>query len=182
MNPTVRNHQHVICKTSRAGFSLVEIMVVVVIMGFLLTVLVVAGAAALKRSKISQTQLVLKTLDSIIDEYHTETGRYFDDLTVVPQNSPPNNVGNFLKEVEDVGDIPKIIGALQNETWSGPSASRTILDAWDNPLFLYNPGSIAGISKRPWFWSAGPDGENDRAATWGNPVGGYDLRSAGGAQ
>ena len=161
------------------GFTLVEIMVVIVIVGFLVTLLIAGGGVWVKRSKVRQTLATLATLDAIIDEYHTETGHYFsDDIMTLGDFEPPDFLTpDFLNEVQGVGDIAKIIGGLRTP------GSKELLDAWGNPLEFENPVKPANPvrDRRPWFWSWGPNAQNESEADYGNPVSGDDIRSAAGA-
>ena len=153
-----------------SGFTLTEMLIVIAIVAFLLSALIVGGAEWLKAAKDKQTQMLMKALDSIIDEYHLETGDYFADSVETTEH--------FLTEVQGVGDIPKIIGGLRMD-----DDQQLIYDAWDTPLGFRNPRAstpapVAG--DRPWFWSPGPDKLNDSGN--GDTIGGDDIRSAGGAQ
>ena len=167
------------CGANSFGFTLVELMVAVVIVALLLTVLLVVGARVLEDSKTKQTQAMLNTLDSIIDEYHAETGGYFDPLVV--------DIDSFIEEVQRVGDIPKIMGALRNETWE--TGENEVWDAWNQPIGFQNPQQSAAPSdissrERPWFWSYGPNGTNDSGDHGYEPTSGSDdiYSNAGGDQ
>ena len=136
-----------------AGFTLVEIIVVVLIITILISILLVGAGQWIEKSKSRQTRVILETLDAVIDEYHSEASDYFDDKV--------ENVNDFLDVVQGMGDIPNMIGGLRNDTWT--TDDKTVFDAWDTPLQFRNPQVSPRITdlSRPWFWSLGPDQTNN---------------------
>src|ERR1700719_3022967 len=61
--------------TKRAGFTLVEIMIVVAIIALLAAIAVPVFVGARKRSKASRILSDLRMIDSACDQYAVETGR-----------------------------------------------------------------------------------------------------------
>jgi len=169
----------------RDGFTLIEMLIVVGIIALLVSIVVVGGIGWINRAKQQQTKLTLATLDAIVDEYHTEMGRYFaevsdperpgqrirlDDLNKVPY---ARRMGLFLDEAQEVGEIFKIVGGLHNETWDDRDADtntyqqKQVLDAWGKPVqIVFKLDQVQDLDLvpkpqnfRPWFVSAGEDGE-----------------------
>lgn len=65
--------------SKRAGFTLVEIMIVVAIIALLAAIAVPGFLRARKRSQASRILNDLRMIDSAIDQYAIETGRKTDD-------------------------------------------------------------------------------------------------------
>ena len=58
------------------GFTLIEILVVIFILGILSTLVVGGITIATKRSQLSTAQLVVGKLDTALEKYITDEGRY----------------------------------------------------------------------------------------------------------
>jgi prepilin-type N-terminal cleavage/methylation domain-containing protein len=68
----------------RAGFTLVEIMIVVAIIALLAAIAVPGFLRARKRSQASRILNDLRLIDSAVDQYAIETGRKTGDPVAVP--------------------------------------------------------------------------------------------------
>ncbi len=122
------------------GFTLLEIMVVLAILGLLVAVLVRNVGNDLTRGQQSAAKLFVKaTMDNSLQQYRIDTGNYpttaqgLDALINQPQNSPH---------------------------WRGPyydsSNGQLPLDPWNNPYEYRFPGT-KNKAKYDLF-SKGPDG------------------------
>ena len=69
---------------SRAGFTLVEIMIVVAIIALLAAIAVPGFLRARKRSQASKVLNDLRMIDSAVDQYAIETGKKTGDPVGVP--------------------------------------------------------------------------------------------------
>src|SRR6202163_1161039 len=71
------NNRHMLRKlqTKRAGFTLVEIMIVVAIIALLAAIAVPGFLRARKRSQASRILNDLRMIDGAVDQYAIETGR-----------------------------------------------------------------------------------------------------------
>src|SRR5437870_10056443 len=70
-------------QTKHAGFTLVEIMIVVAIIALLAAIAVPGFLRARKRSQASKILNDLRLIDGAVDQYAIETGRKTDDLVNV---------------------------------------------------------------------------------------------------
>jgi prepilin-type N-terminal cleavage/methylation domain-containing protein len=71
-------------RTKRAGFTLVEIMIVVAIIALLAAIAVPGFLRARKRSQASKILNDLRMIDSAVDQYAIETGKKTGDTVAVP--------------------------------------------------------------------------------------------------
>lgn len=113
---------------SSAGFTLVEILLVLVIIGILAGVVVVNFGGRSTKAMINATRSSIKAVSMAIEMYEVETGKYpssLQDLTVSIDDQPPYIKGGMA--------------ALQ--------------DSWGNPFVLDNAGSSKFVIR-----SGGPDG------------------------
>jgi prepilin-type N-terminal cleavage/methylation domain-containing protein len=106
-------------QTKRAGFTLVEIMIVVAIIALLAAIAVPGFLRARKRSQASRILNDLRMIDSAIDQYAIETGRttgatvnVADWTNYVKKNALLYNSGNDLLGdsygVQTVDSIPQV--------------------------------------------------------------------------
>ena len=103
----------------RSGFTLVEIMVVVIIIGILATLVIANVVGQGDKARIKTTRAMLTTVASQLDMFKLDNGRYpdsLDDLTIQP---------NYVKQ----------------ESWpQGGYLREQPVDAWGNKL-VYRRGS-----------------------------------------
>jgi prepilin-type N-terminal cleavage/methylation domain-containing protein len=106
----------------RAGFTLVEIMIVVAIIALLAAIAVPGFLRARKRSQASRIINDLRLIDSAVDQYAIETGRKTGDVVSVPDwtNYIKKNavLANTAKDIlgNDYGDqtvdqTPQVVSA-----------------------------------------------------------------------
>lgn len=114
----------------RRGFTMIELLVVVLIISVLIALGLAVGARVVEGGKVSQTRDVLKTLDNVLNSYLQESGR----------SSVPASV---LDPRIDEGATPPVM--LQ----------MPMADAWDDEndrpinsvgLFLAEANRVAGVS------------------------------------
>jgi general secretion pathway protein G len=138
----------------QAGFTLIEIMVVMVIIGLLMALV---GPNLIGRSEKAKTQaaaMQIERLGTVLDTFRLDTGRY-----------PTSQEGlNAL--------VQRPMGM---ERWDGPYLTKGIpKDPWDRPYVYRSPGD----GGRPYdIYSLGADGapggqDNNRDVTsWGGDSG-----------
>lgn len=66
--------------TRTSGFTLIELIVVLAIIGLLLSIATPRFSAAVDRSREAVLRHNLKTIRSALDQYRADTGKYADDL------------------------------------------------------------------------------------------------------
>ena len=121
-------------KNSRAGFTLVEILLVVAILGILAGVAVVSLKGRTKSASIGATRTSIQAIQTAIDTYEVDNGVY------------PQSLQNLLTKGNE-------------NNWNGPyiKDGRMPKDAWGNE-FSY---TVQGDSYK--ITSAGPDGQQGSA-------------------
>jgi general secretion pathway protein G len=120
--------------SSRAGFTLVEILLVVAILGILAGVAVVSLKGRTKTASIAATRTSIQAIGTAIDTYEVDNGIY------------PASLQNLLTKANE-------------SNWNGPYMrdGRMPKDTWGND-FSY---SLQGDSYK--LTSAGPDGQTGSA-------------------
>ena len=125
-----------------AGFTLIEIMAVVLIMGLLAGIVGVAIFNQIDKARVTSTQTQIKALEQALAFYQMDNGRFpnteqgLDALVRKPVSAPePRSYppSGYLKERQ----LP--------------------LDAWGNPFLYEAPGQINQDSFD--LWSLGADGQ-----------------------
>lgn len=120
---------------SQAGFTLIEIMVVVVIIGILAALVVPKVMGRPDQAKVTVARGDLKAIGSALEMYRLDNRRYPDTqqgLQALVQR-PPGGAENWNPE-----------GYL----------ARLPVDPWGNPYLYLAPGSREGYD----LWSYGADG------------------------
>ena len=136
---------------ARAGFTLIEILAVILIVGILATILITQLGGADDVAKIQMTRSQLQVLSQAINTYELDFGDYpassFTDEQGVPNDG--TNVGVEALVVAlwsngyDAGDLSSEADRLRNVDgdYSGKSltdfgnrALLEIVDAWENPI------------------------------------------------
>jgi general secretion pathway protein G len=126
-------------RARRAGFTLIEIMAVVVIMGMLMATLAVGISSQIDKARISTTKTKITRLEQALEFYQMDNARFPTadqglDALVHQPTSPP---------------VPRAY------TPGGYLREDGLLDPWGNPFQYRIPGT-----KNPHsfdIWSLGPD-------------------------
>ena len=104
----------------RGGFTLVEMMVVIVIIGILATVIIVNIAGKADKAKVEATKAIVKQVAAQVEMFNVDLGRYpvsLDDLASA--SAPPY---------------------VDGKTWH-PYLTESARDGWGNPLLYRVPGT-----------------------------------------
>lgn len=111
-----------VSKNRQAGFTLIEVMVVIVILGVLGMIVVPNVFGKLSSAKVDTTKITLRTVSGNLDEYYLNNGRYpstqegLQALITPVQGTKNFPDGGYIK-----GGFPK--------------------DGWDNELQYVIPGT-----------------------------------------
>lgn len=115
--------QSKINRPKQSGFTLIEVMVVIVILGVLAVLVVPNVMGRGEKAKVDTTHITLKSVAGALDQYKLDNGHFptmqeggLDALVQQPANAKNWLPGGYVK-----GGYPK--------------------DSWDNDLQYNNPGS-----------------------------------------
>ena len=129
------NHAMTVTAKQQAGFTLIEIMVVVVIIGILAALVVPKVMGRPDQAKVTVARGDLKAIASALEMYRLDNRRYPDTqlgLEALVQR-PTSGADNWNAE----GYLPKVP-----------------VDPWGNPYLYLAPGSKGAYD----LWSYGADG------------------------
>jgi general secretion pathway protein G len=106
------------------GFTLLEILVVIAILGLLIGLVAPAALRQLGGARVSVAKQSIERLDSVLDMYKLDVGGYpTSDQGLRALVAPPNGV----------------------TTWSGPYVKGNVpVDPWNRPYSYVNPSSRPG--------------------------------------
>src|ERR1700757_2445202 len=110
-------------RKSEAGFTLIELMVVILIIGLLATIVVQNLRSATDRAKRVKAQADLAQIKSALDRYYLDNGSYpTTDQGLAGLISAPSS-----------GNTPK--------DWGGPYIEKVPPDPWGNSYFYQSDGN-----------------------------------------
>jgi general secretion pathway protein G len=137
-------------KSSR-GFTLVEIMVVVVIIGILAAAIIPQFIGTTHDAKVSAAKAHVAELESAVERFYVHMDRY-----------PMAEEGLKVLVDAPAGDDAK--------KWRGPYIKQLRDDPWGNPYQYQNPGTHHPTSFDIWSRGAdgadGGEGENADIGNW----------------
>jgi prepilin-type N-terminal cleavage/methylation domain-containing protein len=167
---------------ARSGFTLVEMLVVITILGILMAMMVPAAGLIMKRAKIANTRSDAGLVATALLKYQSEYNRWpstypnrdttdadwVDMMAPKPGTSAPTNPKRIVF-FEPGGGALNDAGAFV-DTWGRPF--RFLLDVTGQGQ-LDNPNDEVGgmVRGRALAWSAGPDGDYD---TWADNVASWE--------
>jgi general secretion pathway protein G len=105
------------------GFTLIELMVVILIIGLLATIVVQNLRSATDKAKRVKAEADIAQLKSALDRYYLDAGSY-----------PTTDQGlQALISAPDSGNVP--------HDWSGPYIEKLPADPWGNPYSYQSDGN-----------------------------------------
>ena len=152
----MKNQDH----ATQRGFTLLEMMAVVLIIGLLMTLVGTQVAQRIDGARVTTTQAKLKQLEQALEMYRLDNTRY------------PSTEQGLVALVE------KPSGDPEPKRWQpGGYARRDMLmDAWDEEFQYASPGTNNTRSFDLWSFGAdatpGGEGNDSDIANWYSEVGG----------
>jgi general secretion pathway protein G len=119
----------------QAGFTLIEIMVVMVIIGLLMALVGPNLIGRSEKAKVQAAAMQIERLGTVLDTYRLDTGRY---------PTSQEGLGALVQKPSGV------------DRWDGPYLTKGVpKDPWDRPYVYRSPGDQG----RPYdLYSLGADG------------------------
>jgi general secretion pathway protein G len=105
------------------GFTLIELMVVILIIGLLATIVVQNLRSATDKAKRVKAQADISQIKSALDRYYLDAGSYPTSDQGLPALVAAPTSGNDPKD------------------WGGPYIERIPLDPWGHPYFYQSDGN-----------------------------------------
>ncbi len=129
------------CRRREDGYTLVELLVVLAILGLLATIATTQVLRYFASAKISTAHAQVESFSSALDLYRLDTGRY-----------PSSQEGLAALKVKPPAA----------ENWNGPyvKATTSLNDPWGNPYTYVAPGRHGDFD----LSSNGPDGSTNNGA------------------
>jgi general secretion pathway protein G len=122
----------------RMGFTLIEVMVVVIILGILAATIIPQFGKTVQNARVTRAQGDIHTLENALERYYLNMSRY-----------PSTEEGLRVLVEPPPGEASK--------AWSGPYIKQLPPDPWGNPYAYRSPGTSG--PNRPYdLWSRGGDG------------------------
>ena len=138
MHETV-GREEIVRANSSAGFTLIEIMAVVLIIGLLSTIVGVSIFAQVDKGRVTSTSVQISNLESVLELYRMDNARY---------PTTEQGLNALINEVDGAKGFPPG-GYLQKR--------RIPEDPWGNPYEYEQPGQNNTHSFD--LWSYGADGK-----------------------
>lgn len=131
-------------KNNRAGFTLMELMIVIMILGGLMAMLLPAVFGAMKKARKGTAKTTMMTIKSGIMQYQVDTSKY-------------------PAKLKDLVERPKSGDEKATKKWDGPYLGEGVTEVPDDPWgerFVYKLAQPGAASKHPYeLYSYGPNGK-----------------------
>ncbi len=145
--------QPVPIRRQRGGFSLLELLIVLAIIGLIAAMVVPNLIGRQQKANIDITRMAIKSLEDALNLYAADHSGEF------PQGDQAVAVEQLMQPVD------------RNNKPMSPYIPERPADAWGEPLYYQFPNDKAPNSLEPAIWSSGPDrkddnGSNDDINNW----------------
>ena len=130
-----RRYRCAVCRRDAAGFTLLELLVVLVILGLLVGIVAPRFFGQVGKSEMKVAKAQIKALEDALDQYRLDVGHY-----------PATDQGLAALNAAPTGET----------RWQGPYLKKAVPnDPWGNPYQYLSPGEHAEID----LYSLGKDGQ-----------------------
>ena len=146
---------------ARRGFSLVELLMVIGIIGLLAGLLLGVGTALRREAREDRTSSLIERMETVLQEYRNEFGRWPDGVDGDPStpDSGNNSVAQLLLDADAAsmtGGRPEIRDENGEDYESGDDPY--VYDPWGHAMRLQTGGYNAPGTD---IWSLGPNGQDE---------------------
>lgn len=138
-------------RARRGGFTLLELMIVLMILGILMGYFVVSGSRLFRGAAVRDTEVRIRTLENLLESYRQIQGDYPADR--LPAGATANELNGNAEALFLAFYAPDYRGDRPRQEWLGntdgdaTTKSLTILpsrelfevlDAWGNPIVYFD--------------------------------------------
>jgi len=183
--------------TKQSGFTLLELMVVIGIVGFIVAFFMVSMGGLWSKTTIKETETRLQTLANLVADYRSIEGQFPDDR--LPGNHPGGTMNAKAEALFLAFYAVGYTGQLPNEQWlvntDGDSSAKSVSrlpkseifeigDAWGNPILYFeslhykDSASVMAGEDGMFFEQVAYAGKSETTGAYVN-ANGFQLVSAG---
>lgn len=101
-------HSPFLAQVQQQGFTLVEVMIVIVVIGILAAIAVPAYTDYMRKSKVTEAMGLLSGLKTPTEEYFTSQGKFPDDVTLLTTKTS----GRYTTDLKIDGSIDDTNGTM----------------------------------------------------------------------
>lgn len=146
---------------TRAGFTLIEMLVVIVIIGILAALTIGATKYAWTKAGTSRAQAEIAALETALESYKIDTGIY--PLSTATRSDAQNNCTNLYAAL--AGGSKKYFNFKADQLRAVSATATNIIDPFGRPYNYYRWSTGTWTNQATFdLWSYGPNGVNDEGS------------------